>query len=151
MTEIVELPDPDLRRFVTRCRSLVFDYDGTLAKSGRVYGPENLGSLDITKPWCEGKPGSGPGSWLELDFTAEPGRVEAAELLLKIQPGYQKSDRLFVSHARPASRTTPRRSRSGRSLTTPGSGRSAPVRSFGPARSASCSSVRGRSASTNAS
>jgi hydroxymethylpyrimidine pyrophosphatase-like HAD family hydrolase len=38
MTAVVELPDPDLRRFVTRCRSLVFDYDGTLAESGRVDG-----------------------------------------------------------------------------------------------------------------
>ena len=36
MTDIVELPAPDLRRFVPRCRSLAFDYDGTLAEAGRV-------------------------------------------------------------------------------------------------------------------
>jgi hypothetical protein len=65
------------------------------APPGGKFEPERAIDGDLATAWCEGRPGSGAGEWLELSWES-PRRVDAIRLF----PGFGKSRALFYANAR---------------------------------------------------
>lgn len=72
------------------------------SKQALRFGARNLSTLDPARAWCAG---STDNAWLELDMKGATEPVEVANLVLKILPGHRSSERLYVTHARPARMT----------------------------------------------
>ncbi len=81
------------------------EYDvkaSSVLKGNKDYSPANMASLDPSKVWCKGKPGSGVGEWIELSLKAKPGATVVRTIDLKVLPGYAATDQLYQANARPA-------------------------------------------------
>ena len=74
----------------------------TLSQEGRAYPVENLIDLNPLTAWCEGSSTNGNGEWIEINLKSRPARIDLETVLVKILPGYTKTDSLFRANARPS-------------------------------------------------
>ena len=57
--------------------------------------------LNPLTAWCEGSRRNGDDEWIEINLQSRPGKIELETVLVKILPGYTKTDALFRANARP--------------------------------------------------
>ena len=74
----------------------------TLSQEGRSYPVENLIDLNPLTAWCEGSSTNGNGEWIEINLKSRPARIDLETVLVKILPGYTKTDSLFRANAKPS-------------------------------------------------